>query len=276
MDVLCRRFEGQVALITGASRGIGPAVARRLAAEGADVALACHSNPELAQAVADDIVAMGRKAVVLVQDLTEVRGPNKLLKAFGEHFDRLDVLVPAAGHAEIKPLEEMDEETWQRSFVIHLEAVLQTCQASHPLLKASGGRIVMLSAVGAKAAFTGYAAVGAAKAGLDSLMQYMASEWIKDGIRVNSASLGTVDSGILERWAIGPRVRRFMENKTVGVGIAKPEDVAPLVAFLAAEESRYLVGQNVVLDGGVTLGIDFEDWVRSAYGNEATFESAKA
>ncbi len=99
----------------------------------------------------------------------------------------------------------------------------------------------------------------------------MAWRGSKDGIRVNAVRCGTVDTGILERWPIGGRVRTFLERKTVGVGIAKPEDIAPIVAFLAASESRYTVGQSVVADGGVTLGIDFEQWVRQAYGQEATF-----
>ena len=266
------RFDGQVALITGGSRGIGPAVALRLAQEGADVAVACLERTDLAEEVAVSLRALGRRAVVLQADLASPRGPRQLLKDFGEHFDRLDVLVPAAGNAEICALEDMDVETWQRSFAIHLEAVLHTCQAAHPLLKESGGRIVLLSGVGARAAFTGYAAVGAAKAGLESLLRYMASEWIKDGIRVNAVSCGTVDTGILERWPIGDRMRSFLERKTVGVGIARPEDIAPIVAFLAAPESRYIVGQSVVADGGVTLGIDFEQWVRQAYGDEATFK----
>lgn len=265
----CRRFEGQVALITGGSRGIGAAVALRLAQEGADVAVAYHQDDEAAQAVVASIEALGRKSVALKEDLTTPRGPRNLLKAFGEHFDRLDVLVPAAGHAEIRALEDMDAELWQRSFAIHLEAVLHTSQAAHPLLEESGGRVVLCSTVGARAAFTGFAAVGAAKAGLESLLQYMASEWIRDGIRVNAIAAGTVDTGILERWDIGPRVRRFVERKTVGGRVAQPEDIAPVVAFLAARESRHVVGHTLTVDGGVTLGIDFEAWVRDAYGDDA-------
>jgi 3-oxoacyl-[acyl-carrier protein] reductase len=263
------RFEGQVALVTGGSRGIGAAVARQLAADGADVAVACNQRMDLAGEVVASIEALGRKAVAMQADLTQPRGPKQLLAEFGEHFDRLDVLVPAAGHAEIKLLEEMDEETWQSSFAIHLDAVLATCQAAFPLLEAAHGRVVLLSTVGAQAAFTGFAAVGAAKAGLESLKRYMASEWIGRGVRVNAVACGTVDTGILERWEIGPRVRSFMKRKTVGVGIASPEDVAPIVAFLACDESRYIVGQTVVADGGVTLGIDFERWVHEAYGKDA-------
>lgn len=265
------RFTDQVALVTGASRGIGAAVALQLARDGADVALSCNEQVDLAEAVAAEIRALGRRAVVLSGDLTSPRGPRQLLKDFGQHFDRLDILVPAAGNAEICALEDMTVELWQRSFSIHLEAVLHTCQAAHKQLQESGGRIVLLSGVGASAAFTGYSAVGAAKAGLESLLQYMASEWIKDGIRVNAVTCGTVDTGILERWPIGPRVRTFLERKTVGVGIARPEDIAPIVAFLASPESRYIVGQALVADGGVTLGIDFEQWVRQAYGEDATF-----
>lgn len=263
------RLQGQVALVTGGSRGIGAAVARRLAADGADVAIVYETSEGLAAGVVADIESTGRRAVALQADLTSPRGPKQLLEAFGGHFDRLDVLVPAAGHAEIKLLEEMDAQTWQDSFAIHLDAVLATSQAAFPLLEASGGRVVMLSTVGAHAAFTGFAAVGAAKAGLDSLKRYMASEWIGRGVRVNAVACGTVDTGILERWEIGPRVRRFMEHKTVGVGVATPEDVAPIVAFLASEESRYIVGQTIVADGGVTLGIDFEQWVHEAYGPDA-------
>ena len=268
-DVQCKRFEGQVVLITGASRGIGAACALRFAAEGADVAIGYHENEAAAAEVVAQVQAMGRKGVALQADLTDRKGAKALFQAFGEHFDRLDVLVPAAGNAEIKPLEEMDVDTWQRSFAIHLDAVLETCKAAYPLLQESKGRIVMLSTVGAHAAFTGFAAVGAAKAGLESLLQYMASEWIKNGVRCNAVSCGTVDTGILERWSIGPQVRSFVQKKTVGLGVAKPQDVSPIVAFLAAEESRYIVGFTLVADGGMTLGIDFEEWVHAAYGKDA-------
>lgn len=268
-DVQCRRFEGQVVLVTGASRGIGAAVAKRFAAEGADVAVAFHQDAAGAAEVVAAIEAMGRKAVALQADLTDRKGAKTLFEGFSAHFDRLDVVVPAAGKAEIKPLEEMDVETWQNSFAIHLDAVLETCKAAYPMLQESKGRIVMLSTVGAHAAFTGFAAVGAAKAGLESLLQYMASEWIKTGVRCNAVSCGTVDTGNLERWAIGPQVRKFVQSKTVGLGVAKPEDVSPIVAFLAAEESRYIVGVTLVADGGMTLGIDFEEWVHQAYGKNA-------
>jgi NAD(P)-dependent dehydrogenase (short-subunit alcohol dehydrogenase family) len=269
-EVLCRRFEGQVVLVTGASRGIGAAVAQRFAAEGADVAIGYHEDEASAQQVVAAVQAMGRRAVALQADLTDRKGAATLFEGFSQHFDRLDVLVPAAGHAEIKPLEEMDVDTWQRSFAIHLDAVLETCKAAYPLLQQSKGRVVMLSTVGAHAAFTGFAAVGAAKAGLESLLQYMASEWIRVGVRCNAVSCGTVDTGILERWEIGPKVRSFVQSKTVGLGVARPDDVAPIVAFLAAEESRYIVGVTLVADGGMTLGIDFEEWVHQAYGKDAT------
>jgi NAD(P)-dependent dehydrogenase (short-subunit alcohol dehydrogenase family) len=268
-DVMCNRFVGQVALVTGGSRGIGAEVARRLAAEGADVAIVFHQNAEAAAAVVADIEAMGRRAVAIQADLTAKKACKAALAEFSTHFDRLDVLVPAAGNAEIKLLEDMDVDTWQRSFAIHLDAVLETAQASLPLLQESKGRIVLLSTVGSKAAFTGFAAVGASKAALESLLQYMASEWIKLGVRCNAVACATVDTGILERWEIGPRVRKFVQKKTIGLGVAKPADVAPIVAFLAAEESRYMVGTTVTADGGMTLGIDFESWVHDAYGKDA-------
>jgi len=269
MSTSCKRFEGQVALVTGASRGIGAGVAQRLAAEGAAVAVAYNTGESHAEGVVQGIREAGGQAVALQADLLDPKGARKLIAALREHHDRLDVLVPAAGHAEIKKLEDMDIETWQNSFAIHLDAVLETCQAAYPMLQESRGRVVLLSTVGAQAAFPGFAAVGAAKAGLESLMQYMASEWIRKGVRVNAVSCGTVDTGILERWEIGPRVRAFVEQKTVGLGIGKPEDVAPIVAFLAAEESRYIVGHSVIADGGMTLGIDFEEWVHEAYGKDA-------
>jgi NAD(P)-dependent dehydrogenase (short-subunit alcohol dehydrogenase family) len=267
-----RRFENQVALVTGGSRGIGAAVARRLAEEGAAVAIVYKDNHAAAERVVADITAAGGKALAFACDLTARRASVQLLKDFSEHFDRLDVVVPAAGQAEVCLLEDMDIDTWQNSFALHVDAVLEVCQASYPLLKESGGRVVMLSSVGAQAALTGFAAVGAAKAGLESLLQYMASEWIDEGIRVNAVSCGTVDTGNLERWEIGDRIRNFLKEKTTGVGLAQPEDVAPIVAFLAAEESRYIVGQTMVADGGVTLGIDFESWVHQAYGKDAKLD----
>ena len=268
------RFENQVALITGGNRGIGAAAAERLASEGAAIAIVYKDD----EAAANDLVAKiesdGGKCVAFQCDLTQRRAAHGLIKEFKEHFDRLDVLVPAAGRSEVCPLEEMTVEIWQDSFAIHLDAVLEVCQASHPLLKETGGRIVMLSSVGASAALTGFSAVGAAKAGLESLLQYMASEWINDGIRVNAVSCGTVDTGNLERWEMGPRIRNFLERKTVGMGLAQPADVAPIIAFLAATESRYVVGQTMVADGGVTLGIDFESWVHAAYGKDAKLSAS--
>ena len=272
----CRRFEGQVVLVTGASRGIGAAAAIRFAEEGADVFLCCKERTDLADAVASRIHTMGRQAYVFATDLTDAKGAKKLIAAFSERFDRLDVLVPAAGHQEVLSLEDMDEATWQRSFAIHLDAVLETCQAAYPRLQKTGGRIVLISSVGARAAFPGLASVGSAKAGLQSLMRYMASEWIKTGVRVNAVACGTVDSGILERWESGPAVRAFVQKRTVGLGAARPEDIAPVIAFLAAPESRIMVGTIVDADGGMTLGIDFEEWVEAAYGKQARKSDASA
>lgn len=272
----CRRFEGQVALVTGGSRGIGAAVAERLAEEGARVAIAYRDNHEAAAATVARIEARGGVARAYAQDLLDPKGAKNLILRFREDFDRLDVLVPAAGHQEVRSLEEMDVATWQRSFAIHLDAVLECCQAAYPLLRNSKGRIVLCSSVGARAAFPGLASVGAAKAGLDSLLRYMASEWIRTGVRCNAVACGTVDTGILERWDNGPAVRAFVQKRTVGLGVARPEDVAPLVAFLAAEESRYVVGTVVTADGGMTLGIDFEQWVEAAYGAQQRKGDASA
>lgn len=272
----CHRFDNQVALITGASRGIGAAVARRLAEEGAAVAVAYHQNHDAAAAVVAEIRAMGREAEAFAFDLCDPKSPKALIAAVRARFGRIDVLVPAAGHQEVRSLEDMDVATWQRSFAIHLDAVLEVCQAALPLLIASKGRVVLCSSVGARAAFPGLASVGAAKAGLDSLLRYMASEWIRKGVRCNAVACGTVDTGILERWENGPEVRAFVAQRTVGLGVAKPEDVAPLVAFLAAEESRYIVGTVVTADGGMTLGIDFEQWVEAAYGEQKRKGDASA
>jgi 3-oxoacyl-[acyl-carrier protein] reductase len=241
------KLAGKVALVTGGSRGIGAAIARRLAAEGAGVAITYTQGADAAAAVVKQIESAGGKALAVRADATDASavkaGVEKTVAAFG----RLDVLVNNAGTAIPKPFEESTLEEMDRMIALNVRGVFVATQAALKHLK-QGGRIINIgSCVGERMMTPGLATYAATKGAVKMFTQGLAREVGERGITVNNVQPGPIDTELnpaTSEWAV-PQIA-ITALKRYGT----VDDVAALVAFVASPESSYITGANLTVDGG--------------------------
>lgn len=252
----------QVALVTGAGQGIGRSIALRLAREGYDVAV-LDINGETAQAVCDEVEAIGRRAMTLVVDLLDVPAIEVAVRRLIQEMGRLDVLANNAGTVPITPLMEITEAEWDHVFDLNLKAAFFCLQAAGRVMMAQrGGRIVnmaSISGLGPRPDQTHYAA---AKMGVISLTTSAALTFAPYGITVNAVCPGIVDTPLTQQIhidrarlaGISPEESLARKVSQIPLGrIETPEDVAGVVAFLVSPEGAYITGQAIVVDGGIAL-----------------------
>ncbi len=240
---------GKIAMVTGASRGIGRAIAHKLAAAGCDVAVNYHNSHDEAEAVCAAIRAVGRHACAIQANVGDPESVDELFAAFHQHFDRLDILVSNAATGVLKPVLEMSLKHWRWCLEANALALALLAQRAVPLMPA-GGRIVALSSLGANRAIPGYGFIGASKAALESLVRTLAQELGPRGIRVNAVSAGVVDTDALRffpnREAL---LSAFAERAPTGT-VLTAEDVAGAVYLLCLPEAAMVTGHTLVVDGG--------------------------
>jgi 3-oxoacyl-[acyl-carrier protein] reductase len=247
---MSKRLEKQSAIVTGAARGIGRAIAERLAAEGASVLIA-DLDAAQAEATAEAIAASGASAAALRVDVTERASVAAAVEAAAKRWGRLDVMVSNAGIMDRAPFLEMSDELWQRVLTVNLTGAFLCGQAAARQMRAQGGggRIVYTASNSGIFGGRGRAAYGASKAGIINLVQTMAIELAGYGIRVNAVAPGptrTLPSQPDELW---PSVRMRMPLARYG----RPEEIAAVAAFLAAPESSFVTGHVYCADGGYTV-----------------------
>jgi len=245
-----------VALVTGASGGIGRAAALELAARGADVAVHYHRNQKGAAETAQEVEARGRKAAVFTGDLTRRDAASALVASVVARFGRIDLLVNNAGDlVERKPLLEMTEALWRQVIDLNLSSVFFVTQAAVPgMIERKRGTIVNVSSVAAhNGGGHGALAYAASKGGLMSLTKAMAKELAPKGIRVNCVSPGLIGQTAFHARFTTPEVFQAVE-KTIPIGRAgTPEEVGRVIAFLSGPDSVYLVGETVEVNGGMLM-----------------------
>ncbi|MEA2624088.1 MAG: enoyl-[acyl-carrier protein] reductase [Candidatus Binatota bacterium] len=249
----CRSpLDGKVALVTGASRGIGRAIARKLAASGADVAINYFSSHEQADAACEEVRAFGRRSVAVQANVASPESMDELFVELARHFGRLDVVISNAASGVLRPVAEMTLKHWRWCLETNAFALALLARRAAPMMIA-GGRIVALSSLGAERALPDYGFVGASKAALESLVRTLAQELGGRGIRVNAVVPGVVDTDALRAFpAREALLAEYARRAPAGPSLS-PEDVADAVYLLCLPEAERITGHTLVVDGGFSI-----------------------
>ncbi|MBT8361950.1 MAG: enoyl-[acyl-carrier-protein] reductase FabL [Deltaproteobacteria bacterium] len=243
---------GRVALITGGSRGIGRAIAIRLAEHGMDVIVNYVRHRHDAQVTASEVERFGQRCLIVKANVAKEKDTKAMFDAIREEFGSLDVLVSNAASGVLKPVLELNERHWNWSMDINARALLSLVQLGLPFMK-KGARVLAVSSLGSMRAIENYATVGASKAALESLVRHLAVELGPRGILVNTVSAGAVDTDALKKF---PNREEILENalKRTPLGrLTTPDDVANVALFLCSNLSDMIQGQVVTVDGGYAI-----------------------
>ena len=243
---------GKVALVTGAARGIGRAIALKLAAAGCDVAANYYNSGDEAGALCDEIRGLGRRACAIQASVGIPDSVDEMFEEFRRHFDHLDIVVSNAASGVLKPATEMTLKHWRWCMETNALALNLLAQRSLDLMPA-GGRIVALSSLGASRAMPGYGFVGASKAALEALARALAQELGPRGIRVNTVSAGVVDTDALAYFPNRDELLANFAKRTPAGPVLSPQDVAGAVYLLCLPEAGMINGHTLVVDGGFAI-----------------------
>ena len=258
------RFEGKVALITGSGRGIGRAIALRLAKEGADIAVNFFRNRDPAEETAKEIRRLGRKAEVIKANIGDVEAIGELFARVEEAYGALDILICNAASGYNRPALEQKPKGWDWTMNINARSLLFSAQKAFPLMQKRGaGHIVSITSPGSFRVLPNYIVVGASKAALEALTRYLAVELAPYNINANAVSPGIVETDALKHFDIlrDEQIIPKVISATPAGRITTPEDVAGVVAFLCSSDADMIRGQTIIVDGGYVLpaqGVDLD------------------
>ena len=245
-------LSNRIALVTGASSGIGAASAKVLAGLGADVATTYHHNQAGAEKVRDEITSLGRKALAIHADVREAEQISALVSRVSEELGPIDILVNNAGSlVERKKNLEMTRELWDDVINLNLTSAMLCAQAVAPSMveRKSGTIINVVSIAAHNGGGPGAGAYSAAKAGLIALTKSQAKELAPHGVRVNAISPGTIDTPFHEVFSTPEMIKAAVATIPLG-RLGTPEDCGKVVAFLASDAAGYLVGETIEVNGG--------------------------
>jgi 3-oxoacyl-[acyl-carrier protein] reductase len=242
------KLESKVALVTGAARGIGRATALKLAQEGANV-IVCDVNLEDAEATAKDIEALGRKAMASNANIAVREDVDKMFEDIKEKFGRLDILVNNAGITKDAQFLKMTEAAWDAVMAVNLKGIFNVTQNAAAMMKEQNyGKIISLSSLAGQIGNFGQANYAASKAGVMGLTKTLCKELARYNVNVNAIAPGSINTPMFA--AVPEKVIEGMKAQIPLGRLGLPEDIANCVAFLASEDSAYITGQTISVNGG--------------------------
>lgn len=254
------RVEGKVAIVTGGAGGIGGATARALAREGASVVV-LDIDPVGAERVAAEIVGSGGEALAVAADLSEESGVVGAIGSVVDHFGRLDVLHNNAALTDSDflqrdtPVTELELGVWERTMAVNLTSQMLTCKHAIPeMVRHGGGSIVNMSSGASLKGDRTRTAYGVSKAGVNTLTMYVATSHGKQNIRVNTIVPGLIITDAV-RAHLNDEILAGLGRAILTTHLGEPDDIANLVVFLASDESRYITGQMISVDGGMSAHV---------------------
>ena len=248
---MTKRLQGKVAVVTGASKGIGAAIARHLAADGASVAVNFASDREGAEQVVADITKAGGKAVAVQGSVSKVGDVNHIFATTRKTYGNVDILVNNAGVYKFAPIDEFTESEYRRQFDTNVLGPYLSIKTALANFNPKGGSIINISSVASRENPATASIYSATKAALDSITSTLAKELGPKQIRVNAVSPGGVDTpGNHAAGVIGSDFQLNMIARTPLGRFGQPDDIALVVAFLASDEARWITGEKIFVSGG--------------------------
>ncbi len=246
--------EGKLALVTGSGRGIGRAIALKLASQGCDIIVNFFRRREAAEQTARDVEAMGVKAEVIKANVGDPAKVDEMFDTIASKFGHLDIFINNAASGVGRTVLELDVKAWDWTMNINVKGFLLCAQRAARLMEGRSGKIVGISSLGSTFVLPTYAAVGVSKAALEALTRYLAIELAPQGICVNAVSASAVETEAL-KFYIKEGVIADTRQATPAGRMIVPEDVAKVVAFLCSEEAFMIRGQTIIIDGGTSIAI---------------------
>ena len=251
MKTNTKKLDGKVAIITGASKGIGAAIAKHLAAEGAAVVVNYSSSKEGADRVVDEIAKQGGKAIAVRANIARKVDIERLFAETKKAFGKLDILINNAGVYEFVPLENVTEEHFHKHFDVNVLGPLLATQEAAKYFGSEGGSIINISSSASVSAPAVASVYSATKAALDTITKSLAKELGPRKIRVNAINPGMVETeGVRAGGFLGSDFQKMFETQSALGRIGQPDDIAPAVVFLASPDAQWITGETLVVSGG--------------------------
>ena len=247
------RLKDQVAIVTGGSRGIGRAIVKALAADGAKVACVYRGNQQAAETLAQEVLQAGGTCQAIQCDVCKLDDAEKVARAVEEQWGRLDILVNNAGIIKDDLFVRMEPEAWQNVLQTNLGGTYNFCKAvGYTMMKQRRGRIINISSVAAEYVNPGQTNYAASKGAINAFTRALAVELAGRGVTINAIAPGFIETDMSEavRNKAGDLIKKMIPMKRLG----QPEDIAKVAVFLASSDAAYMTGQVITVDGGLSLG----------------------
>lgn len=246
-------FKNRVAFVSGGSRGIGFAIAEKLAERGANIVFTYLRSRSDASEAEDQLRKHGVKVTSVRANMGNDDQVAKVFEEIKAEYGHLDILIHNAATGDLKPVAELSADEWQRSMDINLKSLFSCAKLAAPLMHGRHGHIISISSHGSLRCLPNYAAVGVAKAGIETLSRYLAVELAPKGIIVNVVMAGTTETQSLKKIPRHEEMLELAKTRTPVGRIGHPEDIANVAVFLCSNEARWIVGQTIIADGGYSL-----------------------